>query len=319
MKKLNYFTCFIAVCILAVLYLLSSTDFILKEQVDTIYNISVIANDLNDEFFLNTRLGMEQALKEWKADVSFVSLYNRNNVEQQMEFILKEIENGAQAVIVFPVDSVKLSQLLEETVVRVPVISMGSSMESSKVSAVIQADDYGRGKALVELLAEKLGKDKGIVMMTDSYEHGDIKAFAAGITNACREAGIKNDLYTYEGNEDFYNILEEAVEKSEYGAFIGLDAQTLKLAVTKEYPERRDNMMISGNGYSNRILHILNRGGIEGLSIRNDYVMGYSGIETAVALLDGDIGRKVICIDDYVIGPEDVFESKYEKILFPVF
>lgn len=319
MKKLNYVLCFFVVIILVFLYLLSSTDLILKEQVDTIYNISVIANDSNDEFFLNARMGMEQALKEWKADVSFVSLYERNNVEQQLELILKEIQNGAQAVLVCPVDSVELGELLDESVIPVPVICIGASVESPKASAVIRANDYERGRKLLEMISAEDEEMKGILMMTDSYEHSAIKELCEGIQDACRELQVKNDLLTYEGEEEFYSILENAIQSGSYGTFIGLDSQTLKLLANEELHKKNTDMCILGSGYSNRILRMLDQGEIAGLSIRNDYVMGYLGIKTAVNLLNGDNERKVIYVDDYTIGQKDVFDSKYQKILFPIF
>lgn len=88
--------------VLVLLFLLSSTDLIIKEEKREIYPISVIVEDTSDTNYVNFRKGMEQAAIEWNGDISFITLYETGSVRQQQELILREEQAGARALIVVP-------------------------------------------------------------------------------------------------------------------------------------------------------------------------------------------------------------------------
>ncbi|MBU3810327.1 MAG: sugar ABC transporter substrate-binding protein, partial [Candidatus Niameybacter stercoravium] len=105
MKHKNDILYILALIILVMLYLISSTDFIYKEQETDIYQISVILNETSDAIFENIKLGMNQMDKEWTTEVNIVTLYEANHAEQQMKLVEREVANGAKAIILFPVDA----------------------------------------------------------------------------------------------------------------------------------------------------------------------------------------------------------------------
>ena len=61
--------------ILGVLFLLSFTDLIIKEKKAEIYPISVVLDSTTDECYANFKKGVEQAARDYNADVHFVTLY----------------------------------------------------------------------------------------------------------------------------------------------------------------------------------------------------------------------------------------------------
>ena len=80
--------------ILVLLFLLSSTDLIIKEEKREIYPISVIVEDTSDINYVNFRKGMEQAAIERNADISFITLYEAGSASQQQELIAREQQAG---------------------------------------------------------------------------------------------------------------------------------------------------------------------------------------------------------------------------------
>ena len=84
--------------ILIILFLLSSTDLIIKEKETTIYSVSVIIKDTNDDYYKNFRKGIDKAADEYNVDVNFITLYEKGDVEEQMELLNREISDGSQAV-----------------------------------------------------------------------------------------------------------------------------------------------------------------------------------------------------------------------------
>ena len=62
--------------VLVILYMMSSTDLIIKEKKPEVYPVSVIVEDSTDDNYVNFRKGMEQAAMEMNVDVSFITLYD---------------------------------------------------------------------------------------------------------------------------------------------------------------------------------------------------------------------------------------------------
>ena len=106
--------------ILVLLFLLSSTDLIIKEKETQVYAISVIIEDSSDDNYVNFRKGMDRAAIDLNADVSFITLYDKGNRIQQEELILREQQDGSRVLIVSPVDAGKVLALLEDKRVSVP-------------------------------------------------------------------------------------------------------------------------------------------------------------------------------------------------------
>ena len=81
-----------------------STDLLIKEPDKEIYQIAVIIEDIRDDNYSNFRKGMDQAAVELNADVRFITLYEKQDADQQMEFINREQQDGTNALIIAPAD-----------------------------------------------------------------------------------------------------------------------------------------------------------------------------------------------------------------------
>ena len=86
------------VILLVILYLLSSTDLIIKEKKKEIFRVSVIVDQVNDNYYGNFREGMNMAEKKYQADVNFITLYAENDEKQQDELIVREVKDGTNAI-----------------------------------------------------------------------------------------------------------------------------------------------------------------------------------------------------------------------------
>ena len=58
--------------VLLFLYLISSTDLLIKERKNEIYPVSVILDDTTDESYQNFKKGVDRAAIELNADVSMI-------------------------------------------------------------------------------------------------------------------------------------------------------------------------------------------------------------------------------------------------------
>ena len=65
------------------LYLISSTDLLIKERKTEIYPVSVILDNTTDEAYQNFKKGVDRAAIELNADVSIITLYEGGDASQR--------------------------------------------------------------------------------------------------------------------------------------------------------------------------------------------------------------------------------------------
>ena len=70
---------------LVILFLMCSTDLIIREPEKEVYQIAVIVEDARDDNYGNFRKGMDQAAVEFNADVRFITLYEEMDAGQQLD------------------------------------------------------------------------------------------------------------------------------------------------------------------------------------------------------------------------------------------
>ena len=66
--------------------------------------LSVIIREQDSSLWTNTRMGMEQAAGELGAELRFLTLATANDGREQWELLQREIEQGADALVVAPAD-----------------------------------------------------------------------------------------------------------------------------------------------------------------------------------------------------------------------
>ena len=66
------------------------------EEEPPVRTISVILNETSDEYWGKFEKGIEQAALEYNADVNLVTLYHRDDAQEQAELMEYEARNGAE-------------------------------------------------------------------------------------------------------------------------------------------------------------------------------------------------------------------------------
>lgn len=179
--------------ILLFLFLLSSTDLILKEKEPEIYPIAVIIEDAADDNYVNFRKGMERAAMELNADVRFITLYEDGNRAQQEELMLREQQDGSRALIVSPVDLDAVILMRSEKRITVPIVLLNSeySLTGDNGFARLSFDYYGMGRVLGEKILEEHGQKQPIYLVGEKGKDRISSQFQQGILDVLEPAGCK--------------------------------------------------------------------------------------------------------------------------------
>lgn len=310
----------LAVATLAGLYLISSTDLVLKERETQVYSLSIIVPDENDDCWSNFKKGMDKAAIEFNADLSFVTLYQRGHADQQSELMLREIENGAQALIICPADSKIIAETLEKSNITAPVIALHSNIESSQIKAYIGADSYSMGKDLASAIKQD-SRSAGIaevIAVSVPGKRSNVSEVYEGLQSALLSSGLRLRREFALNDEDAARILSTL--HPELGeVIVALDTLTMQTFASQVRLLEENRQALYGVGCTNNIIRGLEDGAIRAACVANDYDAGYLTVKTAVELLDRSISAGIgRLVSSSLVRPQYMYVKENEMLLFPI-
>lgn len=307
------------VIFLAVLFLMCSTDLIIREPEKEIYQIAVIIEDVRDDNYGNFKKGMDQAALELNADVRFITLYEKLDVGQQLELIEREQQDGTDALIVVPTDEERIVRGLAERQAAAPVVLLGSGLAGEGVTAAISPDYEKMGECLAEKMTERMEeKDKVVFLSSPEAQSAMSRRFLEGAKKALSERGCGFLVMDRERQ----GLLETLENQAGNKAVIAAESPEIlaeTAAFLGENPSCREYVRgLYGRGSTLSILNYLDKEIITGICVADEFSMGYFSVCTAVQALEGS-GRPVSGeMDFHYIEKEDLRDPAYEKMLYPI-
>ncbi|MCD8082736.1 MAG: substrate-binding domain-containing protein [Clostridiales bacterium] len=294
--------------VLVLLFLLSSTDLIIKERERQVYRISVIIEDDTDLGYANFRKGMEHAAVDLNADVSFQTLYEANHYEQQMERILREQQDGADAVVVIPVDEERLAAGEGLDAVTAPLVVVNTRFAGDQAASVISVDYEKMGQMLGEEIAAAHENGTPVFTFSGQAQSSASRHFLDGATETLKQAGFS---VCAAGEEDL------PVKGS---VVIAADPQRLEQAalLLSGSGDRGATVGLYGRGITQTILNSLEQGQITGICATDDFAMGYVSILRAVQAIQKETAQKETVLECHYVTGEELYEPEYERMLYPV-
>ena len=85
------------------LFVISQTNLILKEETPRVYQVSFILDGEDESKYANLKKGVDDAAKKYNIDINLITLNNIN----QKTLIESEEENGADGIIVLAKNDLK--------------------------------------------------------------------------------------------------------------------------------------------------------------------------------------------------------------------
>lgn len=308
--------------VLVLLFLLSSTDLIIKERKTEVYPLSVIIEDTSDENYVNFRKGMDRAAMELNADVSFISLYEDNNQMQQLEMMVREQQDGAKALIVAPADGAVLETALSQMRLGAPLVLVNSDILPDKAASVVTVDYQAMGQMLAEQVLRRHSAETPVYLFGGTRQNSVSRQFEKGIRTVLSASGCSVSLIEKQDGDTFKRVLEEQIGVAgEPAVVIALNQTVLAetaalLADNSEYGICVAGLY--GRGTTIPILNYLDKEVITGLCVTDDFSAGYLSIKRAVEAVTRRVEEEYTLLDSYYIEKEDLRRTQYEKMLYPI-
>ena len=311
---------FLYLIFLAVLFLMCSTDLIIREPEKEVYEVAVIIEDARDDNYGNFRKGMDQAAIELNADVRFITLYEKLSADGQMELIDREQQDGVDALIVAPVKEERVEEALRENRVTVPTVILGTGTSREQTAGAVVVDYREMGAKLAEKIKARIPKNCPVLFVEDAGGKSDAGSrFVEGAAEALTGSGYPCSFEEAEGEEACRALLRALPEEG--GVIVAGSPEALAetVRVIEEDPTLADRLTgLYGRGTAPAILDDLDSGLITGLCVTDEFSRGYFSVRMAIGELEKAGSREAMAMDSYYIEKKDLREPKYEKMLFPV-
>ena len=308
--------------ILVLLFLMSSTDLIIKEKEIEVYPVSVIIDGDNDDYYVNFKKGMDQAAVEFHGDVSFITLYADHDQAQQMELVRREAADGAGAVILEPVDELECRQYLEENTYGTPIILLGELSPDEEVKGAVHMDWTAAGRKLGEAITAEQSSDLPVWIFADNPYIGKAGEMKQGLTEVLEKQGFSYTIVPRGTDDTYRSVIEKTVYPGSGTAVVA----ALDFASTAEAAEIVGGSSVYGKyisglygvGMMPSLLDQLDKGTIRGLVVTNQFDAGYFAVKKAVQAIEKEQERSQFSLESYYIEKDELRSRKYEKMLYPI-
>ena len=283
--------------------------------------IAVIPKGTASMWWEVVRAGAEQAGKEEGYSISWNGPEQENDREKQIQSVEDALTNGIKALVLGPNDSKALVRPVEKAKESgIPVVIIDSSLESDNYDSFAATDNVAGGADAARRLGAALN-GHGKVILTCFIQNSastDDRAKGFKETLAKEFPGIElvAEQYTQGTVEDARQKTVDMLTKhndidglfavnqpTSVGAYKAIQSQGLAGKV-KFVGFDSDPVLLEG----------IERGEVNSLIVQNPYEIGYTGVKTAVAILNGKSVEKLKPIPSMIVDKSNLDEM---KVKFP--
>lgn len=289
------------------------------------YNIAVVSSGIYHQFGMAVKDGMEAAARDDNVTMSFDGPETDAEVDKQVDMLKVAIDKKPDAIVLNAIDVAACNSEVERAAqMGIPVITCVNGVTSEAPVAFIRAgDEEEAGRLAADKMAEALGQAGGQVGLVCADQNSNWSVGRRdGFINRCKE--------------QYPNI--EIVDV-QYSGGDHLKATDSTKAIIQAYPDLKG---LFGNGEGNMVgivnaikelnadgkytivgfdsgkiqLDAIKSGVIIGAVTQDPYGMGYKGIKTAVAYLNGEDVDAVIDTGFYWYDCSNMDDEDIQRMIY---
>ncbi len=277
----------------------------------------------------------EQELKESGLEVEVIwkGPLKEDERESQIRVVEDFITRGVSGIVLAPLDDAALRMPVKNAVdYGIPVVIIDSGLKSSDYTSFVATDNYIGGRKGGERLAEILdGKGKVIMLRCHEGAASSTKR-EQGFLDVLKEEYpeievVSSNRYGGATTESAYIASENLLaplHKSDGGLtidgiFCPNESTTFGMLRALEDSGLAGKVDYVGFDSSDRLVQAMRKGYIKGLVLQDPINMGYLGVKTILAHLQGQKVDKQIDTGSMVATPENMDEPKIKNLLEPDF
>jgi len=279
--------------------------------------ISVVIYDAGDGGWEAMMEGMKQAEEDFAVNIRYLTAKEGLTGEEQAEVVRQEIENGAEGILLAAVDAAMMPQEIQDGNGQVPVVAVESSADAATYS-VFSADNGDMGRTLGEEILQDFagcGRIK-VVVVEDYIERDSVRERAEGLYEVLEDYAEIIPIRRTNSKVDLSLFLSNVLVRSEADAVVALSKEALQ-ALCEADSDAVKGKDLYGIGNTASIVAALEKGKIDKLVFQDEFNIGYMSVKALVEQMEG-IRNNAEEIDFYCVERDEVHETQYERLLFPI-
>lgn len=314
--KRNKIFIFLTFGFLIFLFVLIGYGFITEGKAERPWNISVILYGNDSERWMNLKQGAEQAEKDYNVILNYVTTSKENVPEEQIGLIEREIENGADGLLIAASDSTRLEETIAELVQKIPIIMIETGVNNVETFQYLTADNYKMGEELANTIMKDSKTNKNVAIMTKNLQRDSINNRYEGFLCTLKGHSVItfNDAQnTPESIESFKTFIQD----NNIDTVVALDNSSLENLVDV-IQATNYNVSVYGIGNTDKIVYYLDKGVINSIIFQNEFSIGYLGTELIYKKLSDLSTGNVPEIAYQVINKDIMYTQENQRLLFPL-
>ncbi|BDF72134.1 hypothetical protein CE91St41_31150 [Oscillospiraceae bacterium] len=279
--------------------------------------VSVIIREADSTGWSAARQGMEQAAADLGAELRFLTLSRANSVEEQRTLLEREVEGGADAVVLVPADPEALSGDVAQAAGSTKIVTMESDMARDGASACITVDNAALGRVLGQAALNGVEEGGEVLLVNSAPGSAGVDLRLDEAARVLEEAGRSSSVCMASEGVDLAQTLERTLRARRPDAVLAFEPAALEQAARLSQALERPPL-IYGAGATGAVASYLERGNITLIAAQNEFTAGYLAVQAAVRAARGAVLPPVAPLAFSVIRQEDMYDTDNQKLLFPM-
>lgn len=292
--------------------------------------IAVIPKGTTHEFWKSIHAGAVKAQQELDIDIIWKGPLKEDNREDQIALVENFISRGVSGIVLAPLDDTALRMpVTNATRSNIPVIIIDSGLKSNDHVSFVATDNYQGGKMAGANMAKRLNGTGKVIMLryqegsasTMKREQGFLDAIAKypniAVVSSNQHGGATTES-AYQASENLLAPRKDAQGKlTIQGIFCPNESTTFGMLRALQDANLAGRVAFIGFDSSEKLVEALQNDHIDALVLQNPFKMGYLGVKTMVAHLNGKPVEKRIDTGVALVTKENMNDPEIKSVLSP--
>lgn len=277
--------------------------------------VSVLLYGNKTERWTSLKQGAEQAGKDYNVVMNYVTTSAENSPTEQVEQINREIQNGAEGLLIAACDSTKLEETVAELVQKIPIVMIETGINNVETVHYLSADNYKMGQTLAETVLEEKTSKRKIAVISENMQRDSVKERSEGFTDTIKD----EDLVYWEKSGEFINEnnFAKLLSERQVDTVVALDSSTLESLV--DVIEKGNlHVALYGIGNTDKIVYSLDKGVINSILFQNEFSIGYLGAKQLYHNITKESDGIIPDISYRIINKNTMYTKENQRLLFPL-
>lgn len=275
----------------------------------------VLYGDPSHARWASMEQGIGQACTELGIERPVLALVPADDAEQQMRRIRREVDDGANGLLVAACDGDKMQDFLNQISQIAPVVTVQNMVEGLPF---VGPDDAAIGQALAERLSQQKEALRGVCVLAGALGQQSTQLRLEAFMQRAQELHISVTVLRNTNSEiPMEQYLSSAVAKSRPGVVVALDNETLEMAIDT-VPAAMVDAKVIGVGASDKVVDSLDSGLLSEICYFNEYAIGYVATRQLAARMGIGSNNADTQVDFLMVQRENLYDPENERLLFPI-